>query len=694
MILQNVLSCKVLPAVIRCASTQACSYPMRSIFFVKKTRAAIEKVNALQADVVVLDLEDSIAKEDKASVRELYKNALSDNVFDSAKVFIRSSSLSCEDDVQEDIASFTGSGIEGFMLPKVDHHSQVKEVDEAISRVERERGITSMQTKLIPVIETLPAFFTLDKIASASTRNVAIIGGSGDFTADALCEDHSDTYNTYFGKVVLAAKCAGVLPLWGVCDKIDDYAGFYNINHKMRRNGFAGTAALTPRQILMANVIYSLSLREQKWIEGVTNNGSNIKVVRPSVQESRQMIGPPHRVKAENLLKQYISDGKSSRPRASIKKSDKGLSQDIKMGEIVSTPLECTITDGMTNLWESAFLQYSSNRLHTNDNSTLKSVPFGLSTTLAVASSVQCFSYLARAHLGFKNIFQARPLLSGDKVRAMFRVDDVFLKKGGDSSSYAVAKSKHWLVNQENQIVLQLEKLTMFQPDHCSPKSATTKLKSTRVLNSSSSPLLMSLLSSTEAGILPLKPTPPLLAGLVMIHDIVKVMGHSEVRMLCNLLKIVNPHHHNIVRYSATDILVPGPFVMAAAISIASLDIGEVVYEDISWCINPNKVNLGDQIGTLTRVQKCTTLESNPSLQEVEVKHVAIKNTDMDILANSDLPPELFSREDMKPSEYEHLCAATMPQLIHKIVCVLTRRVIRVQPGLNRPSVMPFELQE
>lgn len=131
---------------------------------------------------------------------------------------------------------------------------------------------------------------------------------------------------------------------------------------------------------------------------------------------------------------------------------------------------------------------------------------------------------------------------------------------------------------------------------------------------------------------------------------------------------------------------------MAAAISSATVDIGAVVYEDIPSCVSPNKVNLGDQIGTITFVERCTVLESNPNLEEVLLKHIAVKNLDMDALARLHIPQELFSGEEMKPSEYEELCAAEIPLLIHKIVCVVTRRVIRVRPGLSTPAVVPCEL--
>ena len=643
----------------------------------------MEKVANLKADVVVLDLEDSIAKEEKEQIRDLYLNALRDEMFSHAKVFVRCSSLSSTDEVQKDIETFTGNGIEGFMLPKLSCEDEVVGVEQLVTAAEKEKRIPTMQTKLLPLIETLPAYFAMDRIALASKRNIGIIGGSGDFTAEILCEDHSATYDAYFSKCVLAAKSAGILPLWGVHDKIDDHAGFYNVNSKMKACGFAGTVALTPKQVVLANAIYSLSPKEQKWIESVQGNGMVIRSIRPSVQESRQMIGPPHREKAENMKKQYITPKYTRDNRKS--RVTKGLSPDVKLGELNFTPSECVITDGMISMWNSSFLQYSSNALVSG--SEMKYIPFSLLTTLAGAFSVQSFSYHARAHLGFRNIFQVRPLLPGSKVRGMFRIDDVLLKEGGDRNSYAVAQSRHWLVNGRDQIVLQLEKTTMFQPDHCSPKLAESR--STTSLKPDDATLFASLVKSKW---LPSTLSPVLSPGDVIVHDIVKVMGHSEVRMLCYLLRIVNPHHHNAIRYNSTDILVPGPFVMAAAISSASPDLGEVLYEDILSCTSPNKVNLGDQIAALTYVESCTALESNPTLEQVVVKHLAVKNVDTEVLTSLNIPLSLFSRLEMKPSEYENLCIDELPLLIHKIASVVTRRIIRVRPGLKRARVVPREL--
>ena len=139
--------------------------------------------------------------------------------------------------------------------------------------------------------------------------------------------------------------------------------------------------------------------------------------------------------------------------------------------------------------------------------------------------------------------------------------------------------------------------------------------------------------------------------------------------MLATLLHITNPHHHNIHRYSPSDILVPGPFVMAAAMANTSQDLGDILYEDVVSCTNINKVNPGDQINTVTYVMNARQLQENPTLEEVTLKHLAIKNTEMDHLLHGGIPKKLLNRELQKPSEYEAVCLEDCPLLFLRITC-------------------------
>ncbi len=57
------------------------------------------------------------------------------------------------EDVNQDITTFAGSGMEGFLIPKVDTADRILHIDQKITAVEKEKNIPLMQTKLGPLIE-------------------------------------------------------------------------------------------------------------------------------------------------------------------------------------------------------------------------------------------------------------------------------------------------------------------------------------------------------------------------------------------------------------------------------------------------------------------------------------------------------------------------------------------------------------
>ena len=674
-------------------------FPARTWFFPKNTRAAIEKTaRVFRPDIMILDLEDSVSLEEKPSLRSEYKQILQGGVLTGKYVFVRTSNLQETEEVETDIRIFTRAGITGFLLPKVETAEEVMEVEKMVGHAEMEVGREKGTTKLVPIAETPGAYFDLHKIALCSKRNVGIIAGSGDFTAGALCDDHSISYDLFFSKALLAAKTAGIAAVCGVHDKIDDYAGFEKYCIKMKQCGYNGSVVLTPKQLQMAQEIFQCTPRERLWVKSVLDSSKGVeavKMVQPSIQESRQMIGPPHREKAikmreiDSMLKSVERD-----PPAVLRKTIRGtqppngMSPQISIGEFISTPHEVTATESWKTLWDSAFLSTSgiSNshpRFSTATGYNSLPLPFSLAATITLAFAVSSLSYHARVHLCFKNMVQHSPLLAGDTVRAVFRLNSIDRKIGGDGNEYSVADTTHQLLNQDDNLVIEMDKLTMFSPTHCTIESKPNTFKPLQPTKQGSVYQQLLVRQPTEK-LLPNCPQPVLNQGQLFVHDFNKVFGHSETRMLCTLLRIVNPHHHNIVRYQPTDILIPGPFVMAAGLGNAALDLGEVLYEEIPYCVNPNKVNFDDQIGTLTYVVDKKDIVESSYLEEVTVKHVALKNTDMELLTSMNIPLQLVEGKLKKPSEYEKICAEEIPMLLHKIACIVERKIVRVRPGFVR----------
>ena len=161
----------------------------------------------------------------------------------------------------------------------------------------------------------------------------------------------------------------------------------------------------------------------------------------------------------------------------------------------------------------------------------------------------------------------------------------------------------------------------------------------------------------------------PLKDGDLLLHTDHKVFGRSETLTLCKLFKITNEHHHNFVRYSPAALLVPGPLVIAAMISNSERETGHVVYEEIPFSMNMNKVNMGDQISTITYVESINEYPgSGGLLEQVTLVQIGVININLEELCVVGIPRVLFeSKVDMLARDYEEYCAELCPLLFRNI---------------------------
>lgn len=666
------------------------SIPARSWIFSAKSRAGFKKAMSVGADVIVLDLEDSVPKEAKSRMRHEYLNALREGLFAKKMIYVRANEVSDLDELRKDVDLMTSVGVAGFMLAKTETISDIRTIEELVSEAESKRGLSKGFTKLVPIIETPRAFFRVHELTLASPRISAVVVGSGDFMAQQLCDEHSLAYDTLFATVALAARAAGIEAFAGVHDKLDDYRGFEHFCYKLKSSGYTGAVGLTPKQIALANRIFSYSPEELQWAQKVLqhSNGS-IRTVQRSIQESRQMIGPPHLRRAKAILERSkvmptLEKTKSS-PVVDFTKPQQPFTRQLRVGETTFSPVEVTVTDSWKVLWDGVFLSSPGGISNSNvmcNKVGLPSVPipFSLLATAVAGFTVSVFSYEARVHLGFYDMFQSLPVFSGDTLRAVFRINDVCNTMGKDGNPYVIASSTHALLNQRNQIVFSTTKKTMFSPVSIGQGHLQTNNPSSSTLNPGKSTWRLNILSQPSNKLVSRPHQPDLIPGQLHAHSFPTVISYGEMRMLATLLHITNPHHHNVHRYNPSDILVPGPFVMAAAMANTSPDIGDIVYEDIKCCTNINKVNPGDQINTITYVMDSKPLQENPALEEVTLKHLAIKNTEVDHLLHDGIPKKLLSGELQKPSEYEDVCLEQCPLLFHRIACQMVRRIVRIRP--------------
>jgi len=662
-------------------------FPARSWLFAAKTNDQLVKAAQSKADVIVLDMEDAVPMHKKDLMRKRYRSAIETGIFNGRKVFVRvNDAKEDEQEMMKDIETLTIPGVCGFLIPKSSDTGSLEKIAELTLKHEHENGLPQGTIKFVPIIESAIGYLNASNIASASTRNVALIVGTDDFSSDCgILDDDSPTADALLSQVVIAARAAKLEPIAGATVKFDPISSeiFYR---KMKSCGFSGAAALNLTQYVQANREFSYTSKELQWAKTILSN-TDISMYQASVQDIPQMIGPPHQIKALTMVnrqgiidKEDVREDKASSTMIHGRRPVHGLHSNVTIGKLHHAKIDVTVTESWKTLWESSFRTL--NNIATSDIFASKlglglrssQIPFAFLNTLTLSLTVSIFSESARVHLGCYNALQHHPVYPGDTLTAVYQVKSARHKKVNDITHYTVVESCHGLLNQDGEVVFTVNKRTMFPPlqvteDEHAPLNS--------MLNFKHSQWKEAVMAGAPYPQLLKNSQPNIETGELMLHNDHKVFGKTEVITMCNLFKITNPHHHNFIRYSNTEILVPGPFVIAAMISNTDRDFGDIVYEEFPVSTNINKVNIGDQLSSVTYV---TSIEDiGPGLEEITVKHIGIKNFDMELLDNVAIPKSLFEGANIRPKEYEALCEKECQLLYGKIACQATRKIIRMK---------------
>lgn len=216
---------------------------------------ALEKAKSLAADVLLLDLEDSVAPEAKAEARAQVAAAVKARGYGKREVIVRVNALATPWG-REDIAAACAAAPEGVLAPKVESAAQVKELDEALSAAN-----LSKDAALWVMIETPRAIFNLAEIAAAArgTRLAAFVLGLNDLAKETRARPGPSraAFQTALSLTVAAARAEGLTAIDGVYNDIADSAGFETECKQGLEFGFDGKTLIHPSQIEACNTVFA-----------------------------------------------------------------------------------------------------------------------------------------------------------------------------------------------------------------------------------------------------------------------------------------------------------------------------------------------------------------------------------------------------------------------------------------------------
>lgn len=233
----------------------------------------MEKAAASDADLIFLDLEDSVSYLEKVPSRAKVVKALKTLDWGKKTRAVRVNDLETEYTYQDliTVVEEAGEYLDLIILPKVKSAKDVWWVDVLLTQIEK-RLRRTRRIGIEVLIEEVEAIIHVEEIARASSRLEALIFGPADYSASqgmnsnvisgSLAEYPGDPWHYARNKLVIAARAAGIDAIDGAYPDFKDLDGYRRECIHAKTLGFVGKWAIHPSQISIANQVFSPTQEE------------------------------------------------------------------------------------------------------------------------------------------------------------------------------------------------------------------------------------------------------------------------------------------------------------------------------------------------------------------------------------------------------------------------------------------------
>ena len=291
--------------------TQATPLKMRSWLFAPgDSDKKMGKAIASDADIALLDLEDSVVPDRKAEARNMVAAAIAGAAVKS-RVWVRVNPLS-GGLTKADLDAVIGAGPGGVFLPKAEGGHHVETLDAMLTACEKSAGIAPGTTKVAALVtETAAAMFTTgtyDAASKGQTRLVAMSWGAEDLSSELGASEqrgadgeYTHVYQMARSLCLIGAVKAGVAPIETVQPEFRDLEALESRARSVRASGYRGMLAIHPAQIAPINAAFTPSEDElahaRAVIQAFADNPDS-----GAVSLNGNMLDRPHLALAQRLL--------------------------------------------------------------------------------------------------------------------------------------------------------------------------------------------------------------------------------------------------------------------------------------------------------------------------------------------------------------------------------------------------------
>ncbi|MCH9028033.1 MAG: HpcH/HpaI aldolase/citrate lyase family protein [Bacteroidetes bacterium] len=211
-------------------------------------------------DCIILDLEDSVAPNEKDSAQLVVRNALRSVNFYGSERMVRINQLP---EGLNDLKYIVPHNVHVILIPKCESANNVKRVDKEIIRILKIKNITT-EIFLMPIIESALGVINSYEIASASKNICSLAIGLEDYTADIGTQRTEEGKESFYARsmVINAACAAGIQPIDTVYSDITNMEGLRESVIEAKGLGFEGKGCIHPRQVKIVHEAFAPTLQE------------------------------------------------------------------------------------------------------------------------------------------------------------------------------------------------------------------------------------------------------------------------------------------------------------------------------------------------------------------------------------------------------------------------------------------------
>jgi len=244
---------------------------MRSVFYVPgNNEKMVAKSAEIPADIITLDLEDSVPPAEKTKAREVTRENLKYAGSGGSTVYVRINNwetLMTNDDLE----AIVHEGLSGVCLAKCGGADHVQRLDWKLEELERRRGLKVGSVAIQLLIETAKGVINAYPSAIASKRVNSLIFGAVDYTKDMRVKltDEGEEQKYARAHTAVAARAAGCIGIDCPFVNFKDMEAFEKSTRYGRQLGYEGRMLIHPSQIEPSHKIYTPEPDDVEWAKGV-----------------------------------------------------------------------------------------------------------------------------------------------------------------------------------------------------------------------------------------------------------------------------------------------------------------------------------------------------------------------------------------------------------------------------------------